>query len=304
MSQNHGNFRPHMIKIGQIGVIVAMNLFALGADCNWENTDPATPVLPRPDHIVIVILENKNFDQVFDTSAAPYLQSLINGDHTAVFTDSRAMGHPSQPNYFWMFSGEDQGVTTNDRPAVKFNTPNLAASLEAAGYSFKTYSEGLPYAGYDGDQYDLYVRKHNPMMNWVGIYNYQIDAALSQPFTSFPENYKQLPTLCYVVPDLINGMHDGTIAQGDDWLELHMSDYIDYAINNNALFVLTFDETGYDVTDNRILTMVIGRDVVPGLYHTSVSHINWLRTWEDMYGLQHAGLSGYLEPVTNCWKTP
>lgn len=291
----------HALRFLSISVLVGLSF---GSTCNFVNPDEALVVLPRPDHIVIVIMENKNYDQIFDTSAAPFIQSLMYDEHTAVFTNSRAMGHPSQPNYFWMFSGDDQDITTNDRPPGRFNTPNLAASLQDAGYTFKTYAEGLPYAGFDGDISGQYVRRHNPVTNWAGVHDHQVDATLSVPFTSFPDNFNNLPTISYVIPDMINGMHDGTVTQGDAWLELHLSDYINYTLNHNALFVLTFDETGYDVTDNRIFTMVIGRDVVPGMYDTPISHINWLRTWEDMYRLKHAGLAGYLEPVTNCWKTP
>lgn len=294
-----------MFRQGILHIYSALILLAVcsGAQCAWEAEPEDTLQLPRPEHIVIAIFENKNFDQVYDTSAAPYIQSLLQDPHTAVFTRSLAMGHPSQPNYFWMFSGDDQQMTTNDRPPYKFNTPNLADALLDAGYDFVTYSEGLPYTGYDGDQHGYYVRKHNPVANWMGVEEHQVPIETNKPFTAFPVDPDDLPTVSYVVPDLINGMHDGSIEQGDAWLELHLSEYIEYAKTHNALFILTFDETGYDVTDNRILTFVVGRDVVPGTFDTPVSHVNWLRTIEDMYDLPHSGMAAYLEPVSGCWRT-
>lgn len=284
-------------------LLIVISWSFCGSTCTPSPLSCTSANFPKPDHIVIVILENKNFDQVYDTSAAPFIQSLIRDTiHTAVFTDSRAMGHPSQPNYFWLFSGDDQGITTNDRPAAYFNTPNLAAGLLHEGHTFLTYSEGLPYAGYDGDQFGQYVRKHNPVACWAGKDQYQVDATLSVPFTDFPVDFAQLPTISYVVPDLINGMHDGSVTQGDAWLKTHMETFIQYAKTHSALFVLTFDETGYEVTDNRILTLLIGRDVQGGHYDTPVSHINWLRTWEAMYDLPEAGMADIL-PVIDWWKT-
>src|SRR6187455_1705022 len=75
--------------------------------------------IPTPDHVVIVVLENHGFDQVVGSAAAPYINSLINDPYCALFTQSYGLSHPSQPNYLQLFSGSDQGVTTNHIP------PNL-----------------------------------------------------------------------------------------------------------------------------------------------------------------------------------
>ena len=62
----------------------------------------------RPDHIVVVMEENRPFSAIYgNTAQAPYLNSLI--PRGAVFTQSYALTHPSQPNYFMLFSGSHQG---------------------------------------------------------------------------------------------------------------------------------------------------------------------------------------------------
>ena len=49
--------------------------------------------LPQPDHVVIVILENKDVDQVLGNGDAPFLNGLA---HTGVdFTNAHAEVHPS-----------------------------------------------------------------------------------------------------------------------------------------------------------------------------------------------------------------
>src|ERR1051325_5183783 len=151
---------------------------------------PQLRALPHPDHVVVVILENKSFSQIIGSPAAPNINalaaegaSIVNSasDPGAVTSGSHALRHPSQPNYLELFSGSHQGVLQDGRPGTSaeplspplpFNTTNLAAALLASGYSFATYSESLPSVGFDGDSYTTdpaktqYQRKHNPVANW------------------------------------------------------------------------------------------------------------------------------------------
>jgi phosphatidylinositol-3-phosphatase len=72
----------------------------------------AAPVpLPRPDHVLVVVMENKDPGEIIGNAAAPYLTGLARAG--ASFTDAHAETHPSQPNYLALFSGSTQGVTDN-----------------------------------------------------------------------------------------------------------------------------------------------------------------------------------------------
>ncbi len=128
-----------------------------------------------PDHIVVVIMENKAYGQIIGSPYAPYVNDVLVG-RGALLTRSFGVSHPSQPNYLQLFSGSNQGVTTDNRPRnTPFNTPNLAAKLIAAGFTFATYSETLPSIGFTGREYtnelgtDKYKRKHNPAVNWQAL---------------------------------------------------------------------------------------------------------------------------------------
>jgi hypothetical protein len=57
--------------------------------------------VPRPDHIVVVILENKHRSSVI--RQAPYLNKLA--AKGANMTHSYGVTHPSQPNYLALLSG-------------------------------------------------------------------------------------------------------------------------------------------------------------------------------------------------------
>src|SRR5258706_16291955 len=53
--------------------------------------------VPRFDHIVVVMEENRSYSQIIGNSAAPFINKLA--AHGAVFTRSFGLTHPSQPNY-------------------------------------------------------------------------------------------------------------------------------------------------------------------------------------------------------------
>jgi len=257
--------------------------------------------LPVPDHILICILENKGYPQIIDSIAiAPYINALAHDTMSALFTQSYALEHPSQPNYLDLFSGSNQGVTTNNVPSAHFTTPNLARELLDAGKTFVTYAENLPYTGSDTIRSGFYERKHNPVTNWMGTGMNQVPDTCNQPFSNFPVDYNLLPTVTYIVPDQANDMHNGTIAAGDAWVASHLDGYVQWAKTHHSLFILTFDEDNHNY-NNRVVTIFNGPMVRAGQYQKYMNHYSLLRTIEDMYVLEHAGHSGSVESVKECW---
>jgi acid phosphatase len=258
---------------------------------------PAAPALPRPDHIVIVVEENKFFSRIIGNPESPYINALAS--RGAVFTNFFALTHPSQPNYLALFSGSTQGVTTSASPAPgsPFSTPNLATGLSGAGLTFAGYCEGLPAAGSLEPVHENYRRRHNPWSNFANV-----PSSSNLPFTDFPtsDQYASLPTVSFVIPDLTHDMHSGTIATGDEWLRNNLDAYIQWAAANNSLFILTFDESDSPET-NQILTLMVGPMVKPGSYSEPVNHLHLLRTIEDLYGLPYAGDSATVAPILDVW---
>lgn len=261
--------------------------------------------LPIPDHVVIVVLEDHSYNQIIGSVHAPYINSIAQDSCTALFTQSLALTHPSQPNYLHLFSGCNQSVTNNLMPVHPFNTDNLGIQLLDSGYTFYSFHEDLPYPGFDGISNSFYSRNHNPASNWMGTGIFNFPDTLVQPLTYFPfQNFNFLPTLCLVVPNDSNSMDSGNdpdrIVAGDNWLQTNMSGYIQWAKNNNSLFILTFDEN--DSSNNPITTLFCGEMVKGGLYTDYIDHHTLLRTIEDMYGLRYACDAALEQPITSCWK--
>jgi len=250
--------------------------------------------VPRPDHVVIAIFENKKANSIFGNTQAPYINSLANAG--AKFTQSFAIEHPSEPNYLDLFSGQNQGVTDDSCPHA-FSTDNMGTELIGAGLTFGGYSEGLPSVGSTTCSSGNYARKHNPWVNFTNV-----PAADNLPFSSFPTNYTNLPTVSWVVPDLCNDMHDCTIATGDTWLKNNLDAYAQWAQTHNSLFIVTFDEDDGS-GGNNIATLFYGQGVRSGTYSEHINHYNVLRTLEDMYGLPYAGNAATATPITDVWGT-
>ncbi|MBB6669288.1 acid phosphatase [Cohnella nanjingensis] len=249
----------------------------------------------RPDHIVIVVEENHSYQEIAGNAHAPYMNELMAAG--ANLTNHYAIEHPSQPNYLDLFSGSNQGVK-NDNPKISFKTDNLANELLKHGLSFGGYSEGLPKKGYTG-LYDLktgYARKHNP---WVDFTN--VPSAANLPFSSFPGDYDQLPTVSFVIPNLRHDIHDGTIREADDWLKKNLSGYVKWAKTHNSLFILTWDEDDLSAK-NKIPTVLVGPMVKQMTVKAKTNHFTILRTIEDLYGLPALGKSKQAKPL-DVWQT-
>ena len=262
--------------------------------------------LPKPDHIIVVFLENHSQKTIIGSKYAPYLNSLVKDKMGALMSNSYAIGHPSQPNYLEFFSGSNQGITDDDLPKkFPFTSPNLGAELLRKGYTFSGYSEDMPDTGYNGKFAGAYARKHNPWVNWMNSDTNGIPAKYNLPLTAFPKDFNKLPAVSFVIPNENNDMHNGkdpeTIIRSDKWMKAHLDKYVKWAKKHNSLLIITFDEDHYD-QNNCIPTIFIGAIVKHGRYDQKINHYNVLRTIEDMYGLDHAGASANVKPVTGCWR--
>jgi hypothetical protein len=315
-------------------IFLAASLFAAGAlvlaagQCQPAAQGPAAikwPAdLPVYDHVVIVVEENKDYEQIIDSPRAPYINDTLVKEG-ANFTQMFGEEHNSQGNYFWLFSGSNQTVGFKDevpKPGA-FKAPNLAKSLIDKGRSFKGYSEDLPAVGSTVDYAPdkgpkLYVRKHVPWISFDNVPNGKtVETSSNLCFSDFPKDaagFKTLPTVAIVVPNLQNDMHDGeapkSIPRGDLWLKKNISAYYEWAKNNNSLLIVTWDESdnqsGYlGLTNpfvlpinqfkrdlqNRIATIFAGAHIKQGDYpeKKGITHVNILRTLEAMYDLPRAG---------------
>ncbi|MEV6195088.1 alkaline phosphatase family protein [Streptomyces sp. NPDC051920] len=243
---------------------------------------------PRPDHIVVVIEEDQSYGAVIGSPEAPYINQLAR--QGASLTEYYALTHPSQPNYLALFAGSYLGVLDDSCPHA-LTARNLGSQLQQAHLSFAGYAQSMPRVGFTGCSSGPYVRRHNP---WVNFDN--LPASANRPFTDFPRDFEDLPTVSFVVPDLEHDMHDGSVREGDTWLRDNLGAYADWATTHNSLLVVTWDEDD-GKGPNHIPTVLVGEHVRPGDNDQPNNQFGLLRMLLDAYDLKPLDHSAEAEPV-------
>jgi phosphatidylinositol-3-phosphatase len=275
-----------------LGITLALGLCGCsGTKKQSSSPAPATPA--TPGHIVIVMEENRSYTEIIGSPEAPYINSLAT--QGALFTQSFAITHPSQPNYLALFSGSTQGITDDSCPHT-FSVASLESALATVGKTFAGYSEDLPQSGSETCSSGEYARKHVPWTDFS-----QNEASDNQPFSVFPSDFTQLPLVSFVIPNLLDDMHDGTIQQGDTWLKNNLSSYADWAMNNNSVLIITWDEDD-GTENNQIATIFVGGAVKVGQYSETINHYSVLRTIENLYGLSPLANASSVSPIIDIWK--
>ncbi|MFH9549912.1 alkaline phosphatase family protein [Streptomyces sp. NPDC051445] len=287
------NRRPLAALAGAL----ALAATSIGAWAATATTAQAA-ALPAPDHVVVVVMENHAYSQVIGSSSAPYLNNTLKAGGASL-TQSYGLTHPSEPNYYMLFSGSNQGRTDDSCvPVGSLSAPNLASELIAAGKTWASYNESLPSQGSTTCSSGKYAQKHNP---WFGFSN--VPTSTAKTMTQFPADYTTLPKVSFVVPNLCSDMHDCSVSTGDTWIKNNLGAYATWASTHNSILAVTFDEDN-KLSGNRIPTVLYGQHVTPGSSSsTTYNHYNVLRTVEDLAGLStHAGNAASASDITGIWN--
>jgi phosphatidylinositol-3-phosphatase len=148
-----------------------------------------------------------------------------------------------------------------------------------------------------------YSVSHNPPPYYTSLSGCaRHDVPYSQLATDLAGN--ALPAFSFITPNLIDDMHDGTIAQGDAWLARNLPVILNsgqYRAGTTAVFI-TWDEGsgGYPIEDCddptttdtscRVATIVISPSTPAGTTSgTFFSHYSLLATTEQLLGLPKLG---------------
>ena len=270
------------------------------ADAGPECVMKPHPVLSR---VVVVVFENKEFEQVLGSLEAPTFRALAR--RYAVLTHYRAVAHPSLPNYLALVSGSTHGITS-DCTSCQVDAPNLADTLERAGKSWKTYAEGLPRAGFTGAWADRYAKKHNPFLYFADVVERPDRLRRIVPLDAFRRDLRarRLPDFSLVVPDLCHDMHDCSVATGDSWLRWFLRPLLHSPALRGGVVFLVFDEgVSSEGGGGHVPALVLGPLVRAGSRSaTRLDHYGLLRTIETGLSLPLLGRSRGATPIADIWR--
>src|SRR5438445_1789865 len=129
-------------------------------------TPGATAASGPPPHVMVVVLENQEYDTVIGSGAAPYFNSLA--QQYGLATDYHARTHPSLPNYIDLVAGSTMDITS-DCTDCSVDGDTVVDQLNKAGVHWTAYMGGMPSVCYQGADYppgtaDGYAKKHNPFL--------------------------------------------------------------------------------------------------------------------------------------------
>ncbi len=269
---------------------------AVSQGVNMVSTDNL--LVTHPSHIILLWLENKDFDSIIGNKNAPFINSLVKKG--TLFTNSHANTHPSYPNYVDFFAGAPNGVKDDDCiNSDTLSTPNLYTILKAVGKTFAWYSEDLPTTGSKVCTHEYYVAKHNPTTIF-----HNVPGNVNKRFADLPTNYSHLENVICISPNIVNDMHSASIQQGDLWVKEHLARLINWCTTHNSIFVIYFDESGTD-PDNRIPVIAIGQQVKANYQiNTIYDHFSWTKIVSAMFAAPDNWTDNLANAklITGCWK--
>ena len=284
-----------------------------GAEAGAPRSDTTRSASSSPAaHILVILMENKEYDQIIGSPDAPYINRLAK--RKVLLTQEYAITHPSLPNYLAIAGGSTFGITS-DCTDCNVKGRNIVDQLEANGISWRAYMQSMPSPCYKGSSAGTspndYAKKHNPFMYFNDV---RRDAARCKkivPFTQFRGDLKRgLPRFAWITPNECNDMHSCPVATGDAWLKAWVPRIIP-ALGPNGVVMILFDEGSSDAAccslgtgGGHVVAVIAG----PGAndstkIRAAADHYSLLRLIEDEWGfprLRHAADS--TTPTINGWK--
>jgi hypothetical protein len=225
--------RTHFLSLAAV-----LGLCATAATA--QDLTPADRAMPRYDHVVVIVEENKSYEQIVNPAAAPNIAGLAAqyGDAAQFFSEV----HPSEANYVAILGGDTFGIHDDDAyychagsqdpfcpgaSAVGYvdhtiRAPHLGQQLEAKGMTWRGYYEDIPEPGSAaviagdpaypdplGRKSAFYASKHSGFMNFASVQSDPLRASHILGFDRLEADLAadRLPNFALIVPNQCNEMH-------------------------------------------------------------------------------------------------
>lgn len=241
-----------------------------------------------------IIFENTNYaDAIADPNFAAFAKEGV------AFSNWMAVGHPSQPNYIAITSGDTQGITGDSSTNV--NAKNVADLLEAKGLTWKSYQENWPGNCFTGtvSSDSLYYRKHNPFISYEDIQSNPARCANIVDSTELAKDLSSgnLPTFAWYTPNINNDGHNTNVGTAGSWFSGFLKS--SNILSHYDVVLATFDESETYTGPNQVYAAIAGKAVTAkGVTdNTALTHYSVLATLEQALGLGSLGKNDASAPV-------
>ena len=216
------------------------------------------------DRVFIVMMENHDASQIYGSSSAPYLNSLMQTyAYSTNFTDVLPISEVSASHYIWLEGGtnvfSDIHFTGDASPSASHSTAStahLSSLLDTAGISWMSYQEDLNSStgacpivssGHYAPKHDPFIYFQDVSGSTPSTTNTRC-AAHHRPTSQLAADLASgsVARYAFITPNLCNDMHDncggGAIASGDAWLKTNLPAVINYAQAHRGLVLVAWDE--------------------------------------------------------------
>jgi hypothetical protein len=290
---------------------------AVTAACASAMVSPATASgpcgtltsAPHYTHVIWIWMENHSYNTIIGSSQAPYINSVAS--KCGLATNYHNISHPSLPNYISATSGlAYKGIAKFDSDCNPVpGCVTSAKSIFAQGETWKAYEETMP-SNCAKSNSGNYAVRHNPPPYYTSLKGC---ATKDVPFAHLATDLAagKLPAFSFITPNLIDDMHSGTVADGDNWLMANLPTILnspEYTSGSTAVFI-TWDE-GEGGTSNKcatnttdvgchVATLVISPSTRAGTHSATLfNHYSLLGTAERLLGLPMLGKAASATTMT------
>jgi len=245
--------------------------------------------VPRSSHVWMITEENHSFEDVIGNTQMPYYNQLAQkyGLATQFYSDQ----HSSLPALMWLVAGAAV-ETNNDTTSCQHGQDNIVRELLKQGYTWRSYQENLPYAGFQGlySPDSMYYRRHNPLIDFTDVCPGTGQDINNVPLSQMAEDFDNGTTVNYawITANTNDDAHNGTLAAADQWLEANVPAILarpEFGPGGDGILFVVWDEGDESSTvDNRcsatvssgcggrVATLVIGPGVKSGYQSTVTYH--------------------------------
>jgi phospholipase C len=267
---------------------------------------------PSYRHVVWIWMENHSYNSIIGSSQAPYINSLAR--QCGLATNYHNISHPSLPNYVGATSGlgytDLQRFTPDCDPTPGCIT--YTRGIFGQGESWRAYQESMP-SNCRGTDSGEYAVRHNPPPYFTTLKGCsQHDVPYSLLASDLAST--RLPAFSFITPNVIDDMHDGTVADGDSWLAKHLPAILNspqYRNGSTAVFI-TWDEgeggsasqCATNTTDVgcHVATIVVSPTTKPGTRSARLfNHYSLLATAEQLLHLPMLGRARTSSTMTSAF---
>lgn len=218
--------------------------------------------IPRSSHVWVINEENHSYSEVIGNPQMPYYNQLASqyGSATQFYSDQ----HSSLPALMWFVAGA-QVETDNDTTSCDHIEDNVVRELLRRGYTWRSYQEDLPSAGFQGlygGTDDLYYRRHNPLVDFSDVCPGTGQADFSVPFTQMATDFANnfMPNYAWITPDVNDDAHNGTLQQADEWLQANVPAILarpEFQPGGDGILFIVWDES--ELTDDNACSATVSQ---------------------------------------------